>query len=64
MPRRKPKYPDKPYTPSDDARRHITALMEPKEREKLKLKDKWVPRGGWQLWRWDDLTDVTFENTL
>ena len=55
---RKPKYPDKPYTPSEEARRRIAALMEPKEREKVSVEDKWVPRGGWQLWRWDDLTDI------
>lgn len=64
MPRRKSPYPDKPYYPSEDARRRIAALMEPKEREKVKSIDKWVPKGGWQLWRWDDLTDVCFENTL
>lgn len=61
MARRKPKYPDGPYTPSEDARRRIAALMEPKEREKAKLTDKWVPKGGWQLWRCDDLTDILFE---
>jgi hypothetical protein len=35
--------------------------MEPDKREKAKLKDKWEPRGGWQLWRWDTLEDVLFE---
>lgn len=49
MARRKSPYPDKPYVPSEDARRRIAALMEPKERVKAKLTDKWVPRGGWQL---------------
>lgn len=46
MPRRKDKYPDKPYTPSEDARRRIVALMEPEKAKELKLVDKWVPRGG------------------
>lgn len=61
MPRRKPKYHDKPYIPSEEARRRIAALMEPKEREKVKLVDKWEPKGGWQLWRWDTLEDILFD---
>lgn len=61
MPRRKPKYPDKPYVPSEDARRRIAALMEPEKAKQLGLKDKWEPKGGWQLWRWDTLEDVFFE---
>ena len=55
MPRRKSPYPDKPYIPSEDARSRFEALMEPK---KKKDEDKWVPRGGWQLWRWDNLEDA------
>jgi hypothetical protein len=58
MARRKSPYADKPYTPSEDARRRLVALMEPK---KQKVYDKWVPKGGWQLWRWDTLEDVTFD---
>jgi hypothetical protein len=61
MPRRKPKYPDKPYVPSEDARRRIAVLMEPEKAKEMKLIDKWAPKGGWQLWRWDDLTDVLFD---
>jgi hypothetical protein len=61
MARRRSKYPDKPYQVSEDARRRIVALMEPDQREKANLVDKWVPKGGWQLWRWDDLTDVNFD---
>jgi hypothetical protein len=61
MLKRKPRYPDKPYTPSEDARRRIEALMEPTEREKVQVKDKWAPKGGWQLWRWDTLEDVNFD---
>lgn len=64
MPCRKPSYPDKPYTPSEDARRRITALMDREKAKELKLIDKWEPKGGWQLWRWDDLTDVCFDNSL
>jgi hypothetical protein len=62
MARRKPKYPNPTYVPSDDARRRIAVLMEPKQREKLKLRiqEDWQPRGGWQLWRWDTLEDVQF----
>lgn len=61
MPRRKSPYPDKPYHVSDDARRRFEALMEPTVREKVKALDKWVPHGGWQLWRWDTLEDVNFD---
>lgn len=61
MARRKSPYPDKPYQVSEDARRRIVALMEPEQREKAKLTDKWVPKGGWQLWRWDTLEDVNFD---
>lgn len=61
MPRRKLPYHDKPYVPSEAARERIAALMEPKDRKKLKVEDKWVPRGGWQLWRWDTLEDVNFD---
>lgn len=64
MPRRKSPYTDKPYTPSEDARRRIAALMEPEKAKELKLIDKWMPKGGWQLWRWDTLEDVSFNNTL
>lgn len=60
MARRKPTYPDKPYTPTDDARRRIAALMEPVKAKEI-IKDKWTPRGGWQLWRWDNLEDVKFD---
>jgi hypothetical protein len=60
MARRKPTYPIKPYVPSEEARRRIAALMEPEQREKAKLVDKWQPKGGWQLWRWDTLEDVQF----
>jgi hypothetical protein len=61
MPRRKSPYPDKPYVPTDDARRRLAALMEPEVRDKLKLQEKWVPRGGWQLWNWQTLEDVKFD---
>lgn len=60
MPRRKSKYPDKPYIPSDDARRRLAALMEPKKAKEVK-NGKWEPRGGWQLWHWVTLEDVNFE---
>jgi len=55
MPRRKSPYPDKPYIVSEDARRRFQALMEPKN---VKEEIKWIPKGGWQLWRWDTLEDV------
>lgn len=61
MARRKLPYRDKPYQPSEDARIRIAALMEPGEREKVKLADKWVPKGGWQLWNWQTLEDVKFD---
>lgn len=61
MARRRQKYNDKPYTVSDDARRRIAALMEPQQAKKVVQGDKWVPRGGWQLWRWDTLEDVNFD---
>lgn len=61
MPRRKSPYQDRPYVPSEAARERIAALMDPKEREKVKVKDKWVPCGGWQLWRWDTFEDVNFD---
>lgn len=61
MARRRVKYTDRPYVVSDDARRRIEALMEPTMREKVKVQDKWVPQGGWQLWRWDTLEDVNFD---
>jgi hypothetical protein len=57
MPRRKSPYQDKPYIPSEDARRRFAALMESKGKKK-EVVDKWVPRGGWELWRWDTLEDV------
>ncbi len=60
MARRRP-YPNPTYTPSEDTRRRIAALMEPEKAKELKLVDKWVPLGGWQLWRWDTLEDVNFE---
>jgi len=59
MPRRKSKYPDKPYTVSEDARRRFAALMALRRREKVKVIDNWIPRGGWQLWRWNNQEDVT-----
>jgi hypothetical protein len=61
MARRKPKYPDKPYAVSEDARRRLEALMSPEVREKVKVLDKWEPKGGWQLWHWVTLEDVNFE---
>lgn len=64
MPRRKSPYPDKPYVPSEEARRRFAALMDREKAKEMKLIDKWEPKGGWQLWRWDTLEDVNFENTL
>lgn len=63
MPRRKSPYPDKPYTPSDDARRRIATLMPEKDREKVLPPEpkSQVPRPRGELWRWDDLTDVDFD---
>jgi hypothetical protein len=61
MARRRDKYPDKPYVPSDEARRRLEALMEPQTREKVKVQEKWVPKGGWQLWHWITLEDVYFD---
>jgi hypothetical protein len=61
MAHRKSPYPDKPYAVSEDARRRLEALMAPEVREKVKVQDKWVPKGGWQLWRWDTLEDVNFD---
>jgi hypothetical protein len=61
MARRKPSYPVTPYVPSEDARRRLEALMAPEVREKVKVQEKWVPRGGWQLWRWDTFEDVNVD---
>jgi hypothetical protein len=61
MLRRKPKYPDRPYTPSEDARRRIASLMDRDKAKELKLIDKWEPKRGWQLWRWDTLEDILFD---
>ena len=60
MARRKP-YPNPPYTPSEDARRRIAALMDRDKAKELKLIDKWEPKGGWQLWHWVTLEDILFE---
>jgi hypothetical protein len=59
MPRRKDKYPVKPYVPSAEAKRRFEALMQPAMQEKKT--EKWEPKGGWQLWRWDTLEDVHFD---
>jgi len=60
MARRKP-YRDMPYTPSEDARRRIAALMDREKAKELKLIDKWEPKDGWQLWHWQTLEDVKFD---
>jgi hypothetical protein len=61
MARRKSPYPNKPYVPSKEARNRLAALMEPERREKVYERDKWQPKDGWQLWRWDTLEDVKFD---
>jgi hypothetical protein len=55
MPRRKPKYTNRPYVISEDAKRRFAVLMkkdEPEDRPPIKGAKKW------ELWRWDTLEDA------
>lgn len=61
MPRRKSPYPDKPHVMRPEIRARFKALMAPDKRNKEEV--KWVPQGGWQLWRWDSLEDVSQDLT-
>lgn len=57
MPRRKPRYPDKPHAMSESIAEKFRSFMEPKKAKDSKT--PWAePKGGWQLWRWDNLEDA------
>jgi len=55
MPKRKPSYPEKPWTPNPDRWRK---LIDSKKSHSSKLRsENPQPKGGWQLWDWKTLED-------
>lgn len=61
MPKRKPKYPDKPHVTRPEIRARFEALMKPEVVAKLPKQPVNWNNPKWGLWRWDTLEDVAQE---
>lgn len=57
MPRRKERYPEKPHVMKPEIRRRFEAFMAPVPKRRNLRPTPSAPKGGWMLFRWDNLED-------
>jgi len=59
MPRRKPRYYEKPHVMDPEIRRRFQEFIDQGKKKPSPSKPKLpIPKPRWQLWRWDTLEDV------